>query len=243
MWSQRMLVHAARVLADHGLLVLRFDYRGQGESSGNYEETSVRTRIEDIGAALALLRNRVDGAPVFLLGARLGGTLALRASANDPHGIGVALWEPVLDTAAYVQELLRVNISTQMMMFKKVLRNRTQLADAIAAGEKVSVNGFDLCRPFVEELDHLNPVRCLAQSSGRRLLLLSPSSKYEGTSSEEVLRLEFPVFWKEPKNYYGSLPALEDATLAWIRRSTPSVGSTPGSPSGRTGTARGGIIG
>src|SRR2546422_697995 len=82
----------------------------------------------------------------------LGGTLALRASANDPHGIGVALWEPVLDTAAYVQELLRVNISTQMMMFKKVVRNRAQLADAIAAGEKVSVNGFDLCRPFVEEL-------------------------------------------------------------------------------------------
>jgi alpha/beta superfamily hydrolase len=216
-WSQRMLVHAARAMASDRLSVLRFDYRGQGESSGSYEQASVETRVEDILAALAFLRGRAPGAPLGILGARLGGALALAAAERAPADTLVVLWEPVLDPGAYVQELLRVNISTQTTIFKKVIRNRVKLLEDIAAGDKVSINGYNLAAPFVEGLSRLDVPGSLSRHRERCLVVRSASTKAGEPPSEGTRVLDLPVFWKEPRNYCESVPALVDVTRAWLR--------------------------
>ena len=155
----------------------------------------------------------------------MGGALALVAAERSPSDVLVALWEPVLDTAAYLQELLRVNVSTQTMMYKKVVRNRTKLMEDIASGESVSINGYDLAAPFVDGLLRLEAPAHLSKLRDRSLLVRSGSSKQEGNGIEERLIPELPVFWKEPRRYHGSIPALVEATVPWLRaRMNPHPG-------------------
>ena len=68
-----------------GLALARFDFRGCGESSGREDDTTIATRIEDVGAVLAHLDGhpRLDGR-VGLLGSSLGGFVALFVAARRP---------------------------------------------------------------------------------------------------------------------------------------------------------------
>ncbi len=82
----------AEALPPSGLALARFDFRGCGESSGNEEETTIASRIEDLEAVLAFLATQpgLDGR-VGLLGSSLGGFVALHVAARRP-GFPVVTW-------------------------------------------------------------------------------------------------------------------------------------------------------
>lgn len=96
----------AEQLARQGFHVMRFDYHGTGESSGEDTEGSLAQWQEDILAAQEELGRRTRARETVWVGARLGGTLALLASARSATPpLRIVLWEPVLDGPTYVQEL------------------------------------------------------------------------------------------------------------------------------------------
>ena len=69
-----------------GIGLARFDFRGCGESSGNEEETTVRTRVDDAEAVLTQLGKHLHLSGEFgLLGSSLGGFVALHVAARA-HG-------------------------------------------------------------------------------------------------------------------------------------------------------------
>jgi alpha/beta superfamily hydrolase len=70
-----------RALAARGVATLRFNFRGVGESEGRYSGT---LEIEDARAAVALLRERLPGAPVALGGYSFGAMVALAAGHDHP---------------------------------------------------------------------------------------------------------------------------------------------------------------
>lgn len=78
---------ADRLAADAGWTVLAFNFRGTGESEGDF---SMAGWLHDLQAAIAHLRatDAVDG--VWLAGFRTGGALAICAAAEDPEVRGVA---------------------------------------------------------------------------------------------------------------------------------------------------------
>jgi alpha-beta hydrolase superfamily lysophospholipase len=198
-WAFRPLVQLARVMALRGQHVLRFDYEGQGESSGLYEDTDVASRLRDIRSAAGELRERSGFADVTVVAARLGGALALEAAAAEPAIRRIALWEPVLDVEGYVRNLLRVNVTTQMVVHKKVMRNSEQLLQDMAAGEMVSVNGYKLSHGFVTALQALNAGKRLTESKLPVLIIASAMMKIPD-SKADVRRRVFGPFWKEPKS-------------------------------------------
>jgi uncharacterized protein len=80
------------VLTGAGLALVRFDFRGCGESSGVEEDTTIASRIEDVEAVLAALATHPRLAPRRgLLGSSLGGFVALHAAARRP-GVPVVTW-------------------------------------------------------------------------------------------------------------------------------------------------------
>jgi hypothetical protein len=86
-------VRWARYLATQGIEVLRYDYRGIGESTGLFEEMTFKHWIEDVDLLADWLKNRTPDVPLVLHGLEVGGLLA----ANAFHsGIGRALllWSP-----------------------------------------------------------------------------------------------------------------------------------------------------
>lgn len=69
----------SRLLAQHGIAVLRFDFTGLGQSQGRFEDTNFSTMVEDIIAADGYLKENFQ-APTILLGHSMGGTAVLAAS-------------------------------------------------------------------------------------------------------------------------------------------------------------------
>lgn len=80
----RLFVHAARALARSGIVALRFDFRGSGDSEGNFEDMTVAGEVSDGLAALNFLvrQKGVDGRRLGILGLSLGGVVAMWVAAQ-----------------------------------------------------------------------------------------------------------------------------------------------------------------
>ncbi|QIK78544.1 alpha/beta hydrolase [Sphingomonas piscis] len=68
---------------ERGLGCVRFDYSGNGQSSGPFEDGTLARWLED---ALAVVDRRTDG-PLILVGSSMGGWLALHIALSRPERI------------------------------------------------------------------------------------------------------------------------------------------------------------
>ena len=96
----RQLAHS---LVAAGISTLRFDYYGTGDSAGISDEVDWDRCIADTVVAANELRQRSGAECIAAFGARLGGSIAIAATAADFAGLVV--WDPILDGDAYVTRL------------------------------------------------------------------------------------------------------------------------------------------
>ena len=76
---------AKRLLPD-GIGVVRFDFRGCGESSGEFAATNVATRLADARAVIGALAKRPGGSNLGLFGSSMGGYVALFLAVDPQVG-------------------------------------------------------------------------------------------------------------------------------------------------------------
>ena len=102
--DQKSWFPLARKLAKKGYLALTFDFRGYGESGG---EKVISQIDRDLEGAYRFLRPKVK--KVFLVGASMGGTAAIRVAARNPTAGVVTLSAPMafrgLDAGEAVEKL------------------------------------------------------------------------------------------------------------------------------------------
>lgn len=77
-------------LARAGFACVRFDHRGIGGSSGDFANTTLTRRIEELKTAAAWSANRFPKCPLFLIGSSFGGLTCLFA-ASEVFPVAVAL--------------------------------------------------------------------------------------------------------------------------------------------------------
>ena len=105
--AHRMFVKLARALEDHGIASLRVDYRGCGDSAGNFEDLTIRSQVLDASEALRYLvrHKRVNSRRLALIGMSLGGTIAAHVLAREPAKFKTAaLWAPIADGGDILDE-------------------------------------------------------------------------------------------------------------------------------------------
>ncbi len=100
-----------RVLATQleraGYASLRFDYSGTGDSLGEGSAATVDAWIADIATAAERLQAASGAMRVAVVGLRLGATLAMLAAARGAlRPRHLVLWDPVVDGAGYLRELV-----------------------------------------------------------------------------------------------------------------------------------------
>ena len=104
----RMFVKLARKLSAHGIGCLRFDFRGCGDSAGEFEEMTLRTKLCDATAALKFLarQKRINPKRLALVGFSLGGAVAAHLVGRETaHIKSLALISPVADGSGILDEL------------------------------------------------------------------------------------------------------------------------------------------
>jgi len=104
--SRRFLTEVANEFASMGLPCLRFDFHGTGDSSGDGEALDFDSMQRDLDAAVNALREKTGIARLALVAWR-GSALAVQAWLKRGGTAElVVLWEPIVDGAGWLQELL-----------------------------------------------------------------------------------------------------------------------------------------
>jgi pimeloyl-ACP methyl ester carboxylesterase len=95
--AHRSLRRLAVTLADAGYHVLRFDYFGTGDSSGDTADATLEGWRDDIAAAVDELRDMSGATSATVIGLRLGATLAAEVAGSRLAEISrLVLWDPVV---------------------------------------------------------------------------------------------------------------------------------------------------
>lgn len=227
LWAHRVYVNMAREFARHGMPVLRFDYRGYGDSEGQFEHSTLSGQVEDIQVAIEILRTRAPRLRhIGLLGLRYGSTLALLAAADNPGIDHLILWDPVVNTEQYLQDQLRSNLTTQMVLHGKVVTNRDALIAGIRAGKAVNIDGYDLGNPFYDEFCAAEPLEAAQRYTGRVQIIEIARASQAPRADVQALtaalpnadfrRVEELQFWKEIKPFVRHATGLSAAALEWL---------------------------
>jgi len=175
--AHRALRHLAARLAEAGFPVLRFDYYGCGDSSGDSEDVSVAQWLKDISAAIVELRRRSGLFPICTVGLRLGATLATLAAEQRGDVESMVLWDPVVEGEKYFDELQL--LEKEMLRFRPKRRN--QQSDA-----RKEVLGFPWSQGFITEVKDIN-LGIIAQGFAKNLLLLRSHSDGSANDSQDYL--------------------------------------------------------
>ena len=138
--------HVARAMAGTGATVLRVDYEGHGDSEGDCAGLGLDDWVRDVVDAAAVVAGGTSR-PVGLLGVRAGALIAAAAARQLEAAALVAVC-PVLSGAEYLNDLLRVNLTAQLAVHKRVRCGRQALMAALDGGATVNVHGWEIGRPF-----------------------------------------------------------------------------------------------
>jgi uncharacterized protein len=226
--SHRVSVNFARYLTAHDCSVLRFNYFGDGESDGLFEEASVESRVGDIKTAIAEIQSRLKPEKIFLLGLRTGATLALLAAENCKEIDGLICWSPILNMGEFVYNLLRENMSTQIAVHKKVIYNREKMIEQINQGSLIDIKGYNLGNPFYKQALEIDfTKRTFSNSMPSLFVQISNVNKIEKQLEEfktanESLDLTIKVLneqkmWVPQKMVFPPYNDLYSTTLSWIK--------------------------
>lgn len=105
MRAHKAFRQVAVLLSRKGLPVLRFDYSGTGDSSGDGIGVSLEEWVEDVAAAISEARRRSGATRVRLGGLRLGAALATLAARDRGEVERLVLWDPVVCGADLLSDL------------------------------------------------------------------------------------------------------------------------------------------
>jgi len=125
--KHRVYVTLAEKLVQLGFVVLRFDYRGYGDSEGDFQEVTIEGEISDILKAVEFLAHdeQVDKDRICLFARSLGGPVALAAAARLGTIKNIVLWAPVF-SSTFWKDLWLVSKSPMITDQQKQAMSRFQ---------------------------------------------------------------------------------------------------------------------
>jgi pimeloyl-ACP methyl ester carboxylesterase len=164
----RSLTRMAHHLAENGFNVLRFDYRGTGDSEGRFENMRLQNWLEDIRDASAALVSHAGVSEVVLMGVRLGAALALRAAARFAIAKTLVLWDLVEDGAEYTKLLLAMQsqVLSDLDRFREPRKHESM-------GELI---GMPYSTDLLDDISSLQPVRVTDAKAGNIVLVVSKNA-------------------------------------------------------------------
>ncbi len=158
--AHRPLVDAARALSGAGYSVLRFDYRGTGNSGGRFVDVTPEHWMQDIHRAVDFGKQELNPPWIAPAGLRIGATMAARVACERDDIGGLILWEPVIDGARYVKQNLRRS------QIKAMLTDEQQFDAGDVkerhAGDVVDFDGYEISAATMQQLEAMG----LGESEG-----------------------------------------------------------------------------
>lgn len=225
LWAHRVFVSYARQLAAAGHPVLRFDTTGNGDSEGDFSDLSMPVLCDDVRAAITEVRRQTAATAVSLLGLRLGATVAMKVADEVEDIRHLVLWAPVTDGEKYLQEMLRVNLLTQMATYKEIRQERPALVAEMQEGRTVNVDGYEMGWSLYSTVSEYKPDAgrhafggpCLIVQIDRQPRPAADLARLAQSYGDATLLFaQEEAFWKEIARFYQQAENLFAVTTDWL---------------------------
>lgn len=156
MGTDRLFVEAADRLTKRGYLVLRFDYGGCGESTGDYGSGGLDALIEQTRTVLdyAAGLDLVDLERIILVGHSLGGAVAVLTASRDSRVKSLVLWSPVAHPFMDIRNIIGIKAMEEI--------ERTGKSDYMH---------YELTKQFTDSLAQFQPLTELRGYNGDVLVV------------------------------------------------------------------------
>ena len=235
----------ARQLARSGYVALRFDFRGCGASDGERGRVICEEEIEDVRAAIAFLQSQseVDESKIGLIGASLGGSVALYTAARDQR-VRVCAANGAIGNGErryryqYPDDAAWKRFVDRMEEAKRV-RGESGRATMIPRFDIVAIPEsrragmppgavMEFCAETAISMLECSPERVVRQIAPRPLLLIHPrgddvvpasESEHIAAAAGEPCELHLI---DTADHFASGDPALQRITLDWLARYLPA---------------------
>ena len=180
-----------------GLTLERFDYRGTGEATGDFEDVTLETLCQDIS-------QQANGDKICLIGLRLGASLAFDYCAYSSGSVRkVVLLEPIVNGSQYVDYLYRKQHIKDLMTGKS--------AGVLRENGYVNIEGYKTNVHFLEQIENMDMIETAKENlteSSVLIIQISNNSKIDPEIAGLAKRLEcsakhahfenvdVPIFWE-----------------------------------------------
>jgi uncharacterized protein len=176
-----LFVKAARDLSEHGVACLRFDFRGSGESQGNFADITVEGEISDALASIAFVHTlgSIDTGRLGVVGLGLGGCVAACVAAKSALK-SVALWAPSAMVDYLVERGGRVIKDPYAWLpvnYKNALKKQGH----------VDLGGYVRGKAYFESLKHIDPLREIAKYDGPVLIVQGSEDEVTSPMNSEYM--------------------------------------------------------
>ena len=226
--AQRAMVESSRWLATQvPCVVLRIDYRGCGDSSGDFADYTVGDWLADIEAAAVWLGERFPDLPQVFFGIRAGALLALQPSATP--AAAYLLWEPVTG-ADFIRQLLQRRMVNDMVAYGRAQVSRKEIEATLRGGGSVDLDGYTFTGSHYAQLEASTfpqvALPMLALATGTDTRTVEALQKQSPSATIRTIRLA--PFW----NSVGHVATTELAATSagWLQAGFPELRNISSAP-------------
>jgi len=198
-FSYHSWVRWARYLAKRRIEVLRYDYRGVGESTGVFEELSFENWSEDVQFLAEWVACRSPRVPLMLHGLELGAILAGKCF-HDGRGEALLLWSP----PANANQVLRSSLFhwAGLEQLWESPENRCSASEYIRQleqGSSIEVKGYQWSSRLWRDSFHFDLPACLVDKSSSCRAHRKPVKTVRFGKDSAVLAMPYARY-EEPKD-------------------------------------------
>ncbi|WP_378951439.1 alpha/beta hydrolase [Pelosinus sp. sgz500959] len=160
--QHRIFVKTARQLCQAGFVVLRFDFSGCGESSGEYRDVTITQQIQEASKAIDRLLEHpnVNCKQITLVGHSLGGAIAASVASVDDRIHRLILLSPVANPFDDITQIVGPEL------YEKCLKESV-----------INYEGFEIGRELFLSLPTIRPLEAIHQFQGDVLLIHGSDDK------------------------------------------------------------------
>lgn len=224
-WGERIRTHRiftnlARMLKKEGFNIISFDYFGDGNSGGGTLDLNFSGMVDDIVEVSKYLSSQHEIESFTLIGLRIGANCAIVAEPKIKNLKQMILFEPIINPVEDLKVRLRANLSSQMAVHKKILKNRTVLIEEIKSGIPVNMDGFLIGKELWESFEQVSPLQINSDFTGpvKIISLVEKNKKgidfsklVENYKNGSRMAIEKEFIWTDWKYYIPNPPIFFEA--------------------------------